>query len=205
MAASANPYNDIPVSLSMGDYLAIATTFHGWGTAEWWKALADLLYGRPGWHCEIANTGTSVEMLWSFGALSSSLFVISSSSAPKIHLLDYDEDEEVEFESVDDLRAWLEVNEARHAEYPRRLKAYAADSDWALLRSLPFEVDVTVDGSEWITTFRTLPLTFSSADSLAESLGRARQAIANAFDAPPALAPVIKIVAHLDEEATAAL
>jgi len=109
------------------------------------------------------------------------------------------------FDDVDALREWLDENEQRHSEYPRRLRGYAADSDWALLRSFPFEVDVTFDGSVWIATFRQLPVTYSSGSRLSEAVSDAREAIADAFDAPRTVATDVQVVLRLDAAASAAL
>lgn len=197
--------NQIDVELRLGDYLVTAVSLCGFESEQWWEDLGGLLYGRPGWSCEVANTEADVEMLWSFGALGSSLFVISMQAAPAYHLYDHEEDKELLFDNIDALREWLDENEQRHSEYPRRLRDYAADSDWALLRSLPFKVDITFDGSTWIATFRQLPVTFSSGLTLSEAVVNAREAITDAFDAPRSLAPKLKVLLRLDDAASAAL
>jgi hypothetical protein len=201
----SNPYNNIPVELNLGDYVVTATSFHGWETEQWWKDLGDLLYGRPGWYCHIADTGHAIEVLWSFGALGSSLFVISVEQAPAYHLYDYEADTQMVFDNIGALRQWLDENEQRHSEYPRRLRDYAADSDWALLRSLPFKADITFDGSAWIATFQQLPITYSSGSTLGEAVSNAREAITDAFDAPRTVAPNVQLVLRLDAAASAAL
>lgn len=202
---AGNSYNRIPVELDLGDYLVTATSFHGWETEQWWKDLGDLLYGRPGWYWHIANTGHAIELLWSFGALGSSLFVISVGHAPSYHLYDHEADTELVFDTIDTLRRWLDDNEQRHSEYPQRLRNYAADSDWALLRSLPFEVDVTFDGSVWIATFRQLPVAYSSGSTLPQAVSNAREAITDAFDAPRTVAKSVQVILRLDVAASAAL
>lgn len=199
-----HPYQ-IEIELRLGDYIATATTLYGVESEQWWNDLGELLYGRPGWSCEIVYTGTSIELVWSFGALGSSLFVISAGSAPAFHLYDHETDTELEFDTVDALQEWLDENEHRYSEYPRQLRNYAADSDWALLRSLPFKVDVTFDGLIWIATFRQLPVTYSSGSTLSEAVANAREAITDAFDAPRKLAPSVNIVLRLDAAASAAL
>ena len=195
---SPNRFNDIQVKLDLGDYLVTATSFHGEGSSQWWEDLGDLLYGRPGWYCHVANTGSAIEVLWSFGALGSSRFSIDVGAAPKYHVYDQEEDEAIVFDEIDELRTWLETNEARHLDYPRRLKSCVADSDWALLRTMTFDVDATLDSGMWIVTPRQFPLTFSSGASLNEALVNVRMAIAGAFDAPLSLAPSIRLVTHID-------
>jgi predicted RNase H-like HicB family nuclease len=205
MTDAVNPYNRIVVELNLGDYLVTATSLNGWDSEQWWRDLGDLLYGRAGWHCEIVNTSQGVEMVWSFGAMGSALFIISFGEAPAYHLYDHEADDDLMFEDVEALRAWLDDNEQRHLEYPRRLRNYAADADWAMLKSFPFSVDVTYDGAAWIATFRELPLTYSSGQSLAEVISNAREAITEAFDAPIAAALDLQVAVRLDAAASAAL
>ncbi|MGC5224476.1 type II toxin-antitoxin system HicB family antitoxin [Micromonospora sp. DT81.3] len=197
---------EIEINLGSPDYIAAATSFYGEHTEQWWKRLGDLLGDRPGWKCEIANTGSQIELMWSFGALGSSLFNVSrEEDGEGYHLFDYEADKVIVFGALEELRTWLEENEQRHVDYPRTLRGLAADNDWALLKSMPFQVDVTYDGSTWIATFRQLPLEYSSGATLTEAISNAKEAIAHAFDAPKNIAPRIQVTARLDVEAVAAL
>ena len=173
MTEGGNPYARIPVELNLGDYLVTATILNGQKSELWWKDLGDLLYGRAGWYCQVVNTSGGVEMVWSFGALGSSLFIITSGKAPAYHLYDNEADKDLIFDDVEHLRAWLEENDSDIRD-PRRLRNYAADSDWAMLKA-SFNVNVTHDGAVWIATFRELPLTYSSGSSFAKTISNARR------------------------------
>lgn len=207
--AATPPHARVDVALELGDpvYIVTAMAFYGFEAEPWFKAVGDLLYGRPGWSCSICNTDTGVELMWSFGAMGSSLFVISYDGDPsEYRVFDYDEDDSVSFSSIGDLRDWLDKSEPRHADFVRRrLRGDASADDWWLLKGFVFDVDVTFDGSVWVATPRKLPVTFTSGSSLGEAIKSAREAIAHEFDAPASLAAEIKVKLRLDEAAASAL
>src|SRR4051812_39323296 len=74
------PSWNVEVGIGTGtpQYLTFVWAIYGHDAGPWWEALGDLLGGRPGWHCDFTNQG----LLWSYGALGSSLFNISAPSAP---------------------------------------------------------------------------------------------------------------------------
>lgn len=205
----AAPHTHVDVELALGSptYIVTALSFYGPDAEAWFESVGNLLYGRPGWACSISNTDAGTELLWTFGALGSGLFVISYEGNPSTYrVFDYDADDDVTFNTINELREWLDANEPRHADYVRTtLRDMVAADDWWLLKGHTFEVDVTYDGSAWVGTVRKLPVTFSSAPSLPETITAVREAIAHEFDAPQNVAPQIKVQVHLDEEAAAAL
>jgi hypothetical protein len=71
---------------------------------------------RPGWALSISNTDAGTEFLWTFGALGSGLFVISyEEDSSTYRVFDDDGDDDVTFDTIDELREWLDANEARHS------------------------------------------------------------------------------------------
>ncbi|NHE67799.1 hypothetical protein G9U53_26195 [Rhodococcus sp. D-46] len=205
--AQPDPFSLVNVELNLGDstYLSLAAILYGADTQQWWKDLGDLLYGRPGWYCEITNTDNRMHMMWSFGAVGSSLFNISLENEPGYSLFDWDADTTLPFTTINQLREWLDINEDRHSDHLRKLRPLAESFDWAILKNVGFDLDVTVDGDAWIATVRKLPITMSTAKSLSETVSQAREAIATAFDAPAKVAQDILVRVHLDHAAASAL
>lgn len=66
-----HPHTRVEIELNLGspEYIVTATSVHGDDSGPWWESLGNLLYGRPGWYCELANTDGGTELMWSFGAL----------------------------------------------------------------------------------------------------------------------------------------
>ncbi|OHF24513.1 hypothetical protein BKP30_29300 [Rhodococcus erythropolis] len=193
--------------MNLGDstYLRLAAILYGEETQQWWKDLGDLLYGRPGWYCEITNTANETQMTWSFGTLGSSLFNVTFDDESGYSLFDWDADSKLRFTTIDQLREWLDTNEDRHSNHPRKLRSLAEAFDWAVLKNVGFDLDVTVDDDAWIATVRKLPVTMSTAKTLSETVSQAREAIASAFDAPTKVAQSILVQVHLDHAAASAL
>ena len=204
-----HPHTRVEIELNLGspEYIVTATSVHGDDSGPWWESLGNLLYGRPGWYCELANTDGGTELMWSFGALGSSLFNINWTADPSIfQLFDYEADESVSLSSIDELREWLDRNEARHATHVERNLAPIASADgWWLLKAHEFILDVTYDEATWIASVRKLPVTAAFASSLKEAVSNAREAIAHAFHAPRELAADIRVSVRLDQGAVAAL
>lgn len=203
------PHTQVEIELNLGspEYIVTATTLYPDDSGPWWESLGNLLYGRPGWCCEIVNTDGGTELMWSFGALGSSLFDITwADDLATYRLFDYDADEVVVFYSIDALRDWLDDNETRHANHVvRNLTPMASADGWSLLRVYEFALDVTYDGSTWIASVRKLPVTAAFASSLQDAVSNAREAIAHAFDAPKNIAADITVSVRLDPAAVAAL
>ncbi|GAA1119887.1 hypothetical protein NE857_26340 [Nocardiopsis exhalans] len=207
IAKQPDPSWLVNVELNVGEptYLNAAEMIYGEDAEHWWKELGDLLYGRPGWYCEITNSDTGMEMMWSFGALRASLFNISFDGDRDYALFDWEADSTERFSTINELRAWLDVNEERHTDHPRNLHDLVAASDWSVLKTVGFDIDVIFDGETWIATVRRLPVTMSTADSLSNVVSRARDAITHVFDAPPEVAQDIQVRVHLDHTAAAML
>lgn len=205
-AVVPDPSSLVEVELNVGDpaYLHLAVMVYGEETEYWWKELGDLLYGRPGWYCELTSD-PDARLMWSFGAVGSSLFNITYNGEPGYSLYDYYADTTTLFPAITALREWLEENEDRHADHPRKLRDIAASNDWGTLKTVGFDVDVTHDNAVWIATVRKLPVTMSPAESLATAVVHIREAIAAAFDAPISIADAIQVKVHLDNAAVAAL
>lgn len=199
-----DPSSLVRVDLNPGEpvYLRLAIGMYGDGAGRWWKDLGDLLYGRAGWYCEIDG---EMAMIWSFGAVGSSLFNISYDGGPGYTVFDFEADSDAVFPTIVELRQWLDENEGRHADHPLKLRPLVSSSNWATLKQLPFDIDVTFADGHWITTVRRLPVTMSAEASLADSIRHSREAIARAFGAPDPVARDIQIRAHLDTAAAAAL
>lgn len=201
-----DPSSLVPVELNVGNrtYLNLAEMLYGQEAEQWWKELGDLLYGRPGWYCEFTNSPDE-PMLWAFGPAGSSLFSITSDDEPGYGLFDYAADSTKRFSTIDELHEWLDANEGRHADHTRKLRGLAAAHEWATLKSVGFDVRVTFADDTWIATVRGLPVTMSAGTSLAGAVSNAREAIADAFDAPFSIAEAIQVQVHLDRAAAAAL
>lgn len=204
-----DPHTQVEVELNLGspEYIVTATTLYPDDSGPWWESLGNLLYGRPGWYCEIANTNEGTELMWSFGALGSSLFNITWSGDPgQYRLFDYEADNVIVLHSTDELRDWLDDNERRHDEHvTTSIRPLASSDGWSVLRSIGFTLDVTHDGSTWIASVRKLPVTAAFGSSLQEAIKNAREAIAHAFDAPKNVAADIKVSVRLDPAAVSAL
>lgn len=202
----SDPSSLVNVELNVGEpkYLSLAALLYGEDTEEWWKNLGDLLYGRPGWYCEIALT-PGMELMWSYGALGSSLFNISYQDEAGYALFDWEADTTKKFQTVDELRKWLDENEWRHADHTLRMRDLASSSDWAVLKAVGFDMDVTVDNDRWIGTVRKLPVTMSAAMSLADVVSQLREGIVQAFDAPASVAEDLQVRVHLDPASAATL
>ncbi|GAA1692395.1 hypothetical protein GCM10009808_06880 [Microbacterium sediminicola] len=204
-----DPHTRVEIELNLGspEYVVTATSLYGDDSSPWWESLGNLLYGRPGWYCELANTDGGAELMWSFGALGSSLFNISLTDDPtSFQLFDYAADECVLLSSIDELREWLDRNEARHATHvERNLAPMASANGWRLLKAHEFMLDLTYDEATWIASVRKLPVTAAFGSSLKEAVSNAREAIAHAFHAPPELAADIRVSVRLDQAAVAAL
>lgn len=210
MNAAPDPSWLVSVELNLGEptYLHAAALFHGGdeATERWWKDLGDLLYGRPGWHCEITNATSGPAMIWSFGAVGTSLFNLAYEGRADYAVFDWETDATIRFGGVTELQDWLEANEPRHAEHTLGLRDLAgATTGWAVLKRMGFDVDVTFDTDSWIATVRKLPVTMSLGGSLEQAVSNAREAIAHAFNAPEDVAPDIQVRVHLDQPASAAL
>ncbi|WP_267419512.1 MULTISPECIES: hypothetical protein [unclassified Curtobacterium] len=206
--ATRPPHTLVKIELNLGSpaYLAAANQFSEPYCEAWWAALGDALYGRPGWYCELVITDTGTSLLWSFGALGTSLFNIGwEGDADSITLFDYENDRSISFGSSVELNEWLDQNEWRHDDHVREnLAPMLADANWALLQSVEFQIDVTHDDSTWIATVQKLPVTAAFGPSLTEVLSAARAAIVHEFGAPAGLASQIKVSAHFDPAAVAA-
>lgn len=202
----SDPSSLVKVELNVGEptYLKLAGLLYGENTEEWWKDIGDLLYGRPGWYCEIALT-PGMELIWSYGAVGSSLFNVSYEDVSGYSLFDWDADSTKKFQTVDELRKWLDENEWRHADHTFKLRDLASSSDWAVLKTVGFDIDVTFDEERWIGTVRKLPVTMGAAMSLADVVSQMREGIAQAFDAPASVAKSLQVQVHLDPAAAAAL
>lgn len=202
----SDPSSLVKVELNFGEptYLRLAARLYGEDTEEWWKDLGDLLYGRPGWYCEITST-PEMELIWSYGAVGSSLFNISYDDEPGYALFDWEADSTRKFQTVDELRKWLNENEWRHADHALKLRDLASSSDWAVLKAVGFDIDVTFDNDRWIGTVRKLPVTMSAGMSLADVVSQMREGIAQAFDAPASVAKDLQVRVHLDPASAAAL
>lgn len=204
---SMNPAKAEPSSLvevSVPSYMALSTGLYGEEAERWWKDLGDLLYGRPGWYCEMMLT-SQIELSWSFGAMKASMFNISYDGEPDYALFDYIADSTTRFQTIGELREWLDDNESRHADHAHKLRDLASMYDWKVLKTVGFDVDVTTDGDVWIGTVRTLPVTMSAGSSLVDTVSQLRQAIAHTFDAPASVAGDIQVRVHLDTTAASAL
>jgi len=213
--APPGPAWNVEVGIETGtpQYLTFVETIYGHGAGPWWVALGDLLGGRPGWHCDFTSSG----LLWSYGALGSSLFNISAPDTPedpdepsdyetgKYILFDYDADIEHGFFSIDDLRVWLESNEYRHADHAREVGQWVASDGWAMLNALTFDARVTYEDGNWMATVPKLPLEAAFAYDLPTLIERVRELIAGALGAPLELASTIEIQARLTPAATRAL
>jgi hypothetical protein len=203
------PSWEVDVELEFGhpSYVHLAEWLHyPVDAGPWWEQLGDLLGGRPGWHCELTSEG----LMWSFGALGSSLFNVSwhgeGDEVPTgYELFDYDADETLSFGSVDELRVWLEGNEHRHANHLRdNLRGWVMADDWALLKSFPWKAQVTFLDGTWVGTVLGIPADATFAGSLPDLVGQLRELIADAFDAPASVAPDVSLSVRMDRAATGA-
>lgn len=209
------PSWNVEVGIGTGtpQYLTFVWAIYGHDAGPWWEALGDLLGGRPGWHCDFTNQG----LLWSYGALGSSLFNISAPSAPDDSsepsdyqsgtyvLFDYDADVEHGFSDLAELRAWLEQNEPRHVDHARTVGQMVASDGWSMLAGLTFDARVTYEGGTWIATVPKLPLEAAFAGDLVTVVAHVRELVAGALGAPAELASTIEIQARLTPAATRAL
>lgn len=207
--AAPDPHTQVEIELNFGSpgYIVTATSLYGDDSGPWWESLGNLLYGRPGWYCELANTSDGPKLMWSFGALGTSLFnIVLRDDLTDFDLFDYEADQSVSFESIEQLGEWLDRNESRHSDHVRRnLTPMASADGWRLLRLYEFVLDVTFDGSAWIAIVQKLPVTAAFGSSLTVAVSNAREAIAHEFQAPKSLATDITVSVRLDPAAVAAL
>jgi hypothetical protein len=202
---------DVQIGFGTTNYVSLADWLYGYESVEWWTALGDLLGGRPGWYCELGTDG----LYWHFGAMQASLLNIGSpvedgrrDKFPKSNysLFDYEADEVVHFESIDDLRTWLEANEPRFTDYIRgRYSEWASADDWAVLRMMTWRINVEYDGAAWIATVPNVPADATFANDLPQALRQAGELICAAFGAPARIAELMSLEAYLDVEACSAL
>jgi len=206
------PAWDVEVTIDMGrpTYANLASRLYGPETEAWWVALGDLLGGRPGWHCEFTQLTDHNGLLWSFGAFGSSLFNISAPRDPgdfasgALEIYDFEGDTTYRFAGTDELLAWLEDNEHRHADHVSNLRPLASAFGWKVLKTMGVDLRVTHDGSSFIATFPDLPFESAAASDLSTLLAHARQAVARAHGAPDWVTTEIGLRVHLDPAASRA-
>jgi hypothetical protein len=172
-----------------------------------WEELGDLLGGRPGWHCELTNEG----LLWSFGAMESSLPNFGwhgreDQPAHGYELFDHEADTTLSFDNIALLRTWLEANEHRHANHLRtELRRWVVHDDWQLLKAFSWKAKVSHEGRSWLGTVDNIPSEATFATDLPALIGQMKELIAAAFDAPADVAAGISPSVRLDESATRAV
>lgn len=202
------PSTFVRVKLGFGspEYIVTACTWHGWELKEWFLEIGDLLAGRSGWHCELTAEG----VLWSFGPFGASLFNISppkDAEAPvgRFALFDYDADESIYFEAVQELRMWLDANEHRHANHVHKMRDMISMSDWAVLTKGALEARVDFAEGLFIGTVPSLPAEATFARTLAELVNNLRELVGAAVGAPADVTARIRLRVLLEPDAAAAV
>jgi len=190
-----------------------ATSVCGGGLDTWfaWEALASVLYGRQGWHCEIVN---DLVLGWLYGDLGSSLLFIGleivqdrtpyDDAVVQVRLHDHDNEENsVQFLTSE--QGWLEAVsqwvEQRGDAIPlptRGVTAMVSADDWNLLRNHLFDCTVIHDGDEFLATVEGFPGEVATAPDLPGAVVGARQLVANFYGAPVEIAASLNLSVHLD-------
>lgn len=182
------PHHLVRVHLAMGspEYVVTATSLHGWEYNDWFEEIGNFLAARPGWHCDLTSDSG---ILWSFGAFGASLFNISppesaSTVTGRFSLFDYDADEVLAFNTIDELRGWLELNEHRHADHAHKLRDMIASLDWAYLKRGSLEARVQFSDGAWIGTIPGLPAEATFGRTLPEVVRALQDMVASVIDVP---------------------
>lgn len=214
----AGPAWNVEIEFSLGhpNYVNLVQSMYGPDSLDWWEELGDLLGGRSGWHCDFTSEG----LLWSFGAMGSSLFNVSPVTAESVaeddeaepyvwnrgyELFDYEADNLLNFGDTTELREWLEENEARHAEHLRSLNAFVRGNEWSDLSRFEWDARVTHDSSTFIGVVPKVPSEMVAGPDLPSVLTGLQELMAHAFGAPHDAARHVRLNVRLDTKATAAL
>jgi len=176
-----DPYQSVKVNFDNNDYINVCVQYGGgYALLHAWRALGDLLAGRPGWHFDVVNDG---EALWSLGLLGESRLNIRVTEDGGYHCYDYGADHAVVIYGIAAVELWLADREDEAKLPSATLLALARGDDWSVFKHHQFKMTVS-----WSDDYfsASLPHHLDSAfgSALPEAVLGAAQLPCRLFDAP---------------------